>query len=42
MAEGINKKEAAVFEEVGVETDEEARTSLRDYSNLLSSNKQRR
>lgn len=42
MADGINKKEAVMFEELGIETDEEVRLSLREYSNLLSSNKQRR
>lgn len=36
MAEGMNMKEKDVFEDAGVDTDEQISVSLRDFSNLVS------
>jgi hypothetical protein len=40
IADGITRKEADIFDEVGVDTDEVAKVSYRDFSHLLP--KQRR
>jgi hypothetical protein len=36
MADGVGRKEADVFEEIGVDTDDSMKVSYRHFSNLLS------
>lgn len=36
MAEGMSMKEKDVFDEAGIDTDEQLKVSLRDFNNLVS------
>lgn len=36
MAEGMDMKEKTVFEDAGIDTDEQVKVSLRDFNNLVS------
>lgn len=36
MAEGMNMKEKDVFEDAGIDTDEQLKVSLREFNTLVS------
>jgi hypothetical protein len=41
MAEGMSMKEKDVFEDAGIDTDEQLKVSMRNFSNLVSKKSRR-